>query len=56
MAHEVTDEAQLVSALAQNDILTAAMSRYDDLLAQALSQGPVVALPAPSRKYPFDPL
>lgn len=37
MVGEVADEAVLQQALAQNDVLTTAMSRYDALLAQALS-------------------
>lgn len=39
----LTDEAQLVAALAHNDTLSSAMARYDELLAQALSVPPTPA-------------
>ncbi|KAL6748702.1 hypothetical protein V8C86DRAFT_2872549 [Haematococcus lacustris] len=37
LAASLTDEQLLISALAQNDTLSSAMARYDELLAHALS-------------------
>jgi hypothetical protein len=48
MAGSLTDEAQLVTALAQNDALTTAMARYDELLARASAEPTVLP---PSGEY-----
>jgi hypothetical protein len=42
MAGSLSDESQLVTALAQNDTLTAAMARYDELLAKASAEPTVL--------------